>query len=346
MNVTAEISTKDRYGTTLALAIAGIALQTVRPKQLVIWDDGEMKDLRGVSPYSHLFPMLMSKSIMWFHLPGKRIGQVANHEATLDMAETPFVWRLDDDNVPEPDCLEKLLKVMEDPSIGAAGGLVMDPKSVGPRPGFVTGKIEDIYNPFNLAWYKWDGPPEEVDHLYSTFLYRVDAGRKAGGYCKELSPVGHREETMFSHQIKRAGYRLLVTPQAVTWHFRESTGGIRSYTDGSLWDRDEKVFRAKLAGWGVTPKEYTFAVLNNGLGDHIVFKSILPEIMARNSGKQLVIAACYPDVFDGVTGITLASIADANAAFGNLDRWDVYRWGEEHHWKGPLADAFRGIYLS
>lgn len=346
MTVTAVISTKGRYFTTLPLAILGICCQTVRPKQLVIFDDnGEMKDLRGVSPYNHLFPLLMMKGVQWFHLPGGRVGQVYNHQVSLDRADTKFVWRLDDDNTPEPTCLENLLKEMEDPTVGAVSGLVHDPKSVSPRPSFITGKIEDILNPFNLAWYQWSGSPEEVGHLYSTFLYRVEAGRKAGGYCKTLSPVGHREETMFSHEIKRAGYKLLVTPDALTWHFREGTGGIRSYTDGSLWARDEEVFKVKLKEWGVAPREYKIVVLDDGLGDHFMFKSILPELITRNPGKRIVIACCYPEVFRDVDGITIASLADAYAAFGNLEQWQIYKWAEERDWKGPMADAFRGMYL-
>jgi hypothetical protein len=345
MTVTATISSKDRYFTTLPLAIQAICLQSVVPDQFVLFEDGEHKDLRGVSPYSHLFPLLDRRGIRWFVIYAGGKGQVKNHQLALDQADTDMIWRIDDDNVPEPDCLKNLLKAMENPSIGAVAGLVHDPKSVSPRPSFITGKITDIYNPMNLQWYQWSGPPEEVDHLYSTFLYRVAAGRKAGGYSKVLSPVGHREETMFSHEIKRAGYRLLVTPEALTWHLREGTGGIRSYTDGSLWARDEEVFKAKLAEWGVTPREYKFIVLNNGLGDHFIFKSILPELIAKNPGKRIVISNCYPEIFKDVAGVTLASIVDALAAFGNLDQWDIYRWCGEHQWKDPLAEAFRKMYL-
>lgn len=344
LSVTACISTKDRYFTTLPLAIQAIASQTVRPKQLVIFDDGEMKDLRGISPYSHLFPLLMARGIQWFHLPGGRVGQVQNHQTALDRADTDLLWRLDDDNAPEPDCLKNLLGVMEDPGVGAAGGLVQDPKCIGPRPSFITGRIEDIFNPFNLQWYQWAGAPEDVDHLYSTFLYRVDAARKAGGYCRTLSPVGHREETMFSYGIKRAGYRLLVTPNALTWHFREGTGGIRSYTDGSLWARDEEVFARKLKDWGVVPREYKIIVLDNGLGDHFMFKSVLPQLLAQNRGRRIIVANCYPEVFRGVEEIVVASIADAWAAFGNLDPWNIYKWCEDKHWKGPMVEAFKALY--
>jgi hypothetical protein len=284
------------------------------------------------------------RGIQWYVYFGQRKGQVANHEMALQSVDTDLVWRIDDDNAPEPTCLEKLLIPMKDPAVGAVAGLVHDPRSVSPRPKFVSGKIAEILLGMNVQWYDWNGPAEEVDHLYSTFLYRVAAGKKAGGYCKALSPVGHREETMFSHEIKRAGYKLLVTPDAKTWHFRESSGGIRSYTDGSLWAKDEEVFRGKMRNWGVTPTEYKFVVLNNGIGDHFMFKSVLPQLISQNRGKKIVMATCYPEVFKDCAGIEQCSIADALAAFGNLDQWDIYRWCEEKDWKKPLADAFMTMY--
>lgn len=345
MTVTATISSKDRYYTTLPLAVQAIAEQTVPPEKFIIFEDGEHKDLRELSPYNHLFALLQQRGIQWYVFFGERKGQVANHQASLDRVDTDMIWRLDDDNAPQPRCLEKLLEVMKDPMVGAVAGLVHDPKSISKRPSFITGKIEDILSPFNLQWYEWAGNPEEVDHLYSTFLYRVEAGRKAGGYSKELSPVGHREETMFSHSIKRAGYKLMVTPEAKTWHFRESTGGIRSYTDGSLWARDEDVFKRKLAEWGVKPQEYKFIVLDNGLGDHFMFKAVLPEIITRNTGKKIILATCYPEVFKDIRGIEQCSIADAHAAFGSLEQWDIYRWCETNNWKKPFADAYKAMYL-
>lgn len=344
-NVTATISTKNRHHTTLPLAIESIFNQTVPPKQLVIFDDGDYKDLRGVSPYSHLFPMLMDKGIQWYHLPGGRVGQVFNHQTALDRADTDLIWRLDDDNCPEPNCLERLLEAINvDQNIGAVGGLVIAPNHQNPRPGFITGKIEDIFSPFNIQWYRWMGPAEEVDHLYSTFLYRVEAARKAGGYQKDLSPVGHREETMFSHSIRRAGFKLIVTPLALTWHLREATGGIRSFNDPNLWGHDEQIFAKKLQEWGVAPKEYFFVVLDNGIGDHFIFKSILPELITKNQNKKIVLSVCFPEVFEDIPNITLASIADARAAFGNLDQWSIYRWCDSNNWKRPLHEAFRVMY--
>jgi glycosyl transferase family 2 len=345
VDVTASISTKDRFGTTLALTLQAIALQIVRPKQLVIFDDGDFKDHREESPYNHLFKLLMEKGIVWYHLPGAKKGQVANHQMTLDQADTGFVWRVDDDEVPEPNVLGELLEVMKDPSVGAAAGLVIDPSHPTRRASFVKNRIEDIYSGMNCQWGYWETEkPEEVDHLYSTFLYRTEAARKAGGYCRELSPVGHREETLFSHAVKRAGYKLIVTPKAVTWHLREATGGIRSFKNQSFWEEDEKVFSKKLAEWGVRPRDYKVIVLNNGLGDHILFRSILPFIREKNSGKEILLAASYPEVFEKEKDVTLCSIGDAQAAFGSLDPWHLYKWCDERNWKGPLSEAMKELY--
>jgi predicted O-methyltransferase YrrM len=64
--VAAEISTKDRYNTTLPLAIYAIASQTVKVDKLIIFDDGEQIDLRAVPLYAHLFALLQRKGIPWF----------------------------------------------------------------------------------------------------------------------------------------------------------------------------------------------------------------------------------------------------------------------------------------
>lgn len=344
--VTIGLSTKDRYFSTLPLAIAAITQQTVLPDKLYIFDDGEHKDIRPCTPYNSLFKMLTHKGIDWEWLWAPRMGQVRNHQDALDRAKTPFVWRLDDDNLPEPRVLETLLEKMKDPEIGAAGGLVIFPTGMSPRPKELSGRMEDIFHPFgNIQWTSWDGPDEEVDHLYSTFLYRVDAARKAGGYPKDLSVIGHHEETTFSHMIKRAGYKLIVTPKTITWHLRDEQGGIRTFKDPSLWAADSTKFLGRLMSWGITPKAFEVAVLDNGIGDHIVFrKAVLPDFRKKHAGKRLILAVCYPEVFEGEEDVALASISEAKAAFGSIEKWSVYVWAHNHGWKGPLEQAFRGLY--
>jgi glycosyltransferase involved in cell wall biosynthesis len=320
--VTAYTSTKDRYFTTLPSCLISLATQTVKPNHIWIFDDGEQKDLRKYPIYENIFAMFDTLGIQWKVIFGERKGQVLNHQKALEQAETEWIWRVDDDNVVENNALEKMLEVVQD-DIGAVGGLVLHPTHNKNNAELASSAIEDVDLGLNIQWWKFKGV-KEVDHLYSTFIYRKEAGKH--GYCMELSPVGHSEETLFSYQIKRNGWRLLVNPEAVTWHLRENSGGIRSYANAQLWEHDKQIFRSKLKEWGIKLNKHKFFVLENGLGDHLAFKKLLPEIRETFKDFKLVIAVCYPEVFENEKDIKLVSIQQAKTYFGKIDQFNIYKF--------------------
>jgi GT2 family glycosyltransferase len=337
-NVTAVVSTKDRYFTTLPHLLVSIALQTVKPDKLIIYDDGEHKDLRAEPLYQNLFLMLQQKGIAWEVKFGGRLGQVRNHQASIKDATTDWIWRLDDDNVAEPNCLEQLLKNTSN-GAGAVGGLVLDPKWNQARNSLASNKIEDIFLGLNIQWFKWEGI-KEVDHLYSTFIYRRDAAKH--GYCLELSRVGHREETIFTYEMKRAGWKLLVDSAAITWHMRADTGGIRAGSDISMWQYDDNIFRRKLREWDIKLREAKVIVLDSGLGDHLVFKKVLPAI--KKKYKDVILSVCYPQVFKEDTDVTLISIAEAKQMM-DIDSHNIYKWMAERNWGESIEEAYRRMFL-
>ncbi len=345
--ITACVSTKDRYFTTLPMCLSAIANQTRKPEKLKIYDDGEQLDLRELPPYDGILHMLDEVGIDWEIIKTPRLGQVTNHQHCLDFADTEFVWRCDDDELPEPDCLKTLLNTFRDygnggeaESIGAVAGLVHHPGNVGPLPENVDGTLKDVQLGLNLQWFDWSGYPREVEHLYSTFLYRVEAGRKAGGYPRELSQVGHREETIFSHSIHRAGFKLLVNPRAKTWHLRQSTGGIRSFTDHSMWEHDEQVFQDYLRAWKVDSNETKLIYCDMGLGDHLLLKGVFPQIQKAHAGKRLTLALCYPQVFEDVENVDIISIADAKLIIGDRhEDFLLYSWCWKNNKQQPLSDS-------
>jgi hypothetical protein len=336
--VTAIVSTKDRYFTSLPNLLIGIAMQTVTPERLIIYDDGEQKDLRNEPLYQNIFLMFQQKGIAWEVKFGKRQGQVLNHQASIADSKTEWIWRLDDDNIPEPDALEILTRnIRED--VGAVGGLVLDPKLNQTLTSLPSNKIEDIYQGLNIQWFKWEGV-KEVDHLYSTFIFRKEAAKH--GYCLELSRVGHREETIFTYEMKRAGWKLLVDSSAVTWHMREQQGGIRSNNNtADLWKHDEDIFARKLSEWKVFPRQTKLIVLDSGIGDHLVFKTILPELQLKY--KNITLAVCYPQVFKQ-DDVKLISIAEAKQ-ITNIDSHNIYKWMAEHGWTQSVAKAYREAFL-
>jgi hypothetical protein len=348
-DITISLSTKGRYFSTLPLCLTSIALQTSSPKHLLLFDDNDISiDLREEPLYQNIFKLFERAGINWKVIFGEKKGQVFNHQKALEKAPTRYIYRIDDDHILEPNALQSLVNAwnsFEGDSLGAIGGLVLDPKSVSPLPTLASNKIQDIFLGLNRQWFfHTNKNPYSVDHLYSTFLFDKEAAKH--GYCLELSKVGHREETIFTHLMARKGYTLLVNPETITWHFNCPTGGIRSDSQKELWQQDEEIFGKYLREWNVVIKPLKLIVLDNGMGDHLIFKKILPEIRQKFPSHRIVLSVCYPEVFQD-SSIELISIAEAHSMLGEkLDDFNIYKWCWAKNWSLPLEDAFRAMYLS
>ena len=318
--VLCSISTKGRYDTTLSMAIQSVINQTRKIDHLVIFDDNDedkAKDLREIQVYKYLFNIMNLKGITWQVTYGKRLGQHHNHQMANTMG-FEWVWRVDDDCVPEPHVLETLMSHTS-PTVGAVGGAILTPP-FSPVMGS-TGRIEDIYEPS----IQWDYIKEkrEVDHLHCSFIYRAGIV----DYNLALSKVAFREETLFTYGLKQRGYQIFIVPHADTWHLKNQYGGVRTETK-ELFEQDDWIFHNHMKY-----KDNTIVILDNGLGDHIVFKHVLPEL------KNPIVFSCYPDIIPG------DSIGEAYRLFGNIGQYNIYGKMDQWKWKGSLEDAFRKLYI-
>jgi hypothetical protein len=140
-----------------------------------------------------------------------------------------------------------------------------------------------------------------------------------------LSQIAHREETLFTYGLRKKGYLVLVVPDAISWHLK-AAGGIRSGFAKEMWEHDERIFRNLMT-------DKTIVVLNCGMGDHVVFSHVLPEI------KNPEVFTCYPDIIPG------RSIAEAMELYGNIDNWNIYAKMDQWDWTDSLENAFREMYL-
>jgi len=321
--VLCSVATRGRYFTTLPLVLNAIINQTRLPDKLVIFDDNdEPQDMRNEMIYQYFFQILDIKGIKWEWVFAGKKGQHYIHQAANTMG-FDWVWRCDDDAIPEPNVLKNLYSYATAiDNVGAVGGSILTPPLVFDT-SKCTGKINNIDTEPNIQWNNID-KIKEVDHLHCSFLYRAGVQ----DYNLGLSRVAHREETLFTYGLKQKGYKILVAPHAVTWHMKNPQGGIRSETRKELYDHDEQIFRNVL---GLS--DHTIVVLNCGLGDHIVFNSIVADI------PNPVIFGCYPEV------IACRPIAEAQALFGDIDQWNIYKKMCEWNWTGSLQDAFRKMYL-
>ena len=246
MKLLCTISTRGRYNTTLPLAIQAVAMQTAKIDRLIIFDDNEfVMDLTRIFVYQRLFQILESKGIEVMVMPGCRKGQQHNHQLA-NKAGYDWVWRIDDDTIPEPNVLSSLLAFTSVENVGAIGGSVLIPGM--PLVPSHTGSslIADIHSKHNSQWGLLDGT-EKADHLHCSFLYRAGVV----DYELSLSRIGQREETIFTHELHRKGYHIVLTP-CVTWHLEILIGGRR---DGradvlrELFDQDEQFFKERIKRW-------------------------------------------------------------------------------------------------
>jgi hypothetical protein len=343
-SVVAYISSKDRYWTTLPSAMLCVIQQTVKPQKFILFMDGEHIDLRNNDLYLGLFKMLDYYNIIWQVVFGQGKGQVLNHQNAIYMANTEWLWRIDDDTFPQPNVLEGLLACNR-PDVGAIAGLVIDTNNpIRKIPPDFKSTIDNLQ--LNRQWFLHNTTePIETEHLYSTFIFKKEAAKH--GYCQLLSPAGHREETIFTYEMYRNGWKLLVNPQVISWHVRQGQGGIRTHHNHpEYWDFDEKVFQMKLKEWGVKTEEKKLIVLDCGKGDHVLFKMILPEVKEKYKNCKIMIAATFPEILEDETGIQLLSIAEAANLQPNLDRYNIYRFCIDRHWKGTFLEAMREMYLN
>lgn len=317
--VLCSISTRGRYETTLPLAIQSVIMQTRKVDKLIVFDDNDPpQDMRQNQMYQYLYDILNLKGIEWEWVWAQKKGQHHNHQIA-NTSGFELVWRVDDDCMAEPHVLETLLSYMK-PDVGGVGGAILTPP-FSPVTG-ATGKIEDIDREPNLQW-DWIKEVNEVDHLHCSFLYRAGIV----DYNLSLSRAAFREETLFTYGLRQLGYKMLLVPDAVTWHLKNKFGGVRS-EQKEMFDHDDQIFRNYM---GV--KDRTIVVLDCGMGDHVVFNKVLPEI------KDPLIFSCYPEIVPG------RSIAEAKQLFGSIEEYSIYRKMDQWGWRGSLENAFRKLYV-
>ena len=320
--VLCSIATRGRYFTTLPLVLSAVINQTWLPNKIVIFDDNdEPQDMRKEFIYQNLFKQMQIKGIEWEWLFAEKKGQHHIHQKANTMG-FEWVWRVDDDCVPEATVLQSLYAhATQIPTVGAVGGSIITGEPIYTSKS--TGLIKNIDSEPNIQWGFMDGI-KEVEHLHCSFLYRAGIY----DYNLGLSRVCHREESLFSYGLYQKGYKILTVPNAVSWHMKNPEGGIRAETKREMYDHDEQIFRNFLQYRGKT-----IVVLNCGLGDHIVFSRILPSIPSAE------VFSCYPEVVPG------RSIAEAEHLFGSLDQWNIYGKMDQWKWTDSLENAYRKLYL-
>jgi len=266
IDLTIGIPVKDRP-VELALLLQSLLNQTFQEFRVLLVNDCQETDfLNENSTVQGLVYLLEHSGSPVDIIEGDHKGPQYCGQRILENAETELIFRLDDDVVLQPECLEKLMQVIA-AGYDAVGPIYLDPRRPPEDQVIPEGTSHADLVKVGRVYWKDDlflsgilqvnlhptDEPVAVEHLNSGFLYRKSAALKAGGYFLDYSVVGHREETDISYRMFRTWARLAVVPAARAYHFHPAYGGIRE-TKGQqmrqcLWDSDEMIFRERLRGW-------------------------------------------------------------------------------------------------
>lgn len=350
-HVLAEVCTRGRYHTTLPLTLQALAHQTRPPDALLLVDDNPQPiDLmtdpvlgQVLSMAARVFPVRV--------VPGCGAPHLNHETARTHEWARELVWRVDDDEVPEPDVLGNLLPHIESfPDVGAVGGAVLQP-GAGANP-HASSALEDIHHCLNVQWYGWPQGTvfENVGHLHSSYLYRKDAAP----YPSDLSPVSHTEETQHTVRIRLGGERLVVDGTTVTWHYKQASGGIRTAARAEWFREDEQKFKIWLGKQGVSWRRRLAVVTAQGIGDAFCCLGVLPGVLQSWRGflhEALVfVRADLLGVFR--THLSTVDVGFPVRVFPNEDTalWylpgehNIYNWMGRVGFQGRMEEAVRARY--
>jgi hypothetical protein len=164
------------------------------------------------------------------------------------------VYKIDDDNVLEPNVFELFCNLISD-DVGCVGGIFIDESSVDRvQDTDRYNKIEDIYFVLNIQMVgNQSNDVKEVEHLYSNYFFKKGIEDL---HPSELQPSGLREDTIFTHSIYNKGYKILVEPKAKIYHLDVDNFDGNRVFKGFFENKNENILIDKLREWNIIPNKF------------------------------------------------------------------------------------------
>ena len=239
--------------------------QTVRPAMIVVIDNNRGNDINLTKVLANTYTPKGTMLVVHNNASRKTSDAEGSQIALeyFNVYDYKIGVKWDDDLVPEPDCMERLLDTS---GYLAVGGMypkekITDEHSVK-YSMFIEGKGVRSGNkeqPSHLQFYPWHPTTKhkiiEMPALYSSFMYCVPAANLIGGFAgQEYSQHSYKHETDFTLRLARLG-PLAVRTDAAAVH-KWSSGGVRSFTEEEsirMHRQDEDTFNKRMKLFGIDP---------------------------------------------------------------------------------------------
>jgi GT2 family glycosyltransferase len=214
--------------TDLARCLQALASQNRRPDDvMVIVRDGDRETTRLLARHD-------ASSIPLRSIAVSAPGTVAARNAGLEACCTGVVAIIDDDTVPAPDWLARVVeRFVEDPDLGGLGGRdrCHDGKCFDDGKAEVVGRIQWFGRCIGNH-HLGSGAARLVDFLKGANMsYRASAiaDIRFDSRLRGTGAVAH-EDMAFSIAVRRAGWKLLYDPQIVVEHYPGQRDEARYYS--------------------------------------------------------------------------------------------------------------------
>ena len=189
--------------TWLERVLAGVIGQTLRPKEIIVVDDGSRDRTAEIASR---FPVTLIRQ-------ERNRGLAAARNAAVRAARNELVAALDADVVPDPTWLERLFPHFENPRMALGGGKLVEA---------VDRRIADRWRAVHLRQNWGEAPAENPRFVFgANTLARRSVLLEAGGYDDRLRTNG--EDSNMSFRLRRSGWNTFYEPAAVCRHLREDT---------------------------------------------------------------------------------------------------------------------------
>ena len=238
------------------------------------------------------FLSTISKHGVYIYDPEYSFAGVNNFGASKAKGEL-LLFLNDDTEVVEPQWLEALVKVMENPSTGAAGGMMVYPDGSLQEAGGIVWGDKNIWN-YGKFMYTPDDPNvnfvREVDYCSGGFLMvRKSVFDEVGGFNMIYHPA-YCEDVDLCFAIRDKGYSVLYQPKSVIIHREggtqgtDTSKGIKSYQIVNQKKFFER-WSHKLEGRLPSAKENVFVERSRRTGKRILYIDHYVPMPDQDSGS-------------------------------------------------------------
>jgi len=238
--------------------IAAILAQDRTPDSIVVVDnndkEGEHFTGREIGALSQRSTAVMRQESKYTPL-----SDAAGSQAGLEMCEIlsmPIAVKWDDDLIPAPDCLGRLVKLVEGGTGVAVGGMYPRPEDTR-RTRLDHGEIKTgDGDRRHIQFFAWEGPAAliKTKALYSSFAYSVPAALLVGGFCLRYSQYAYRHETDFTLRLGRLGPLIVDTGAAALHHVAEGgTRGLPQAEAARMIQADRELFTRRMKSMNIDP---------------------------------------------------------------------------------------------